>query len=178
MWLVSTSSVSGNLPFELKPGEYIVGRSRSAQIRIKDRTVSKEHARLVCRRNGITIEDLDSLNHTFINGREVKSGEAEIGDDVQFGAVRCRFSVTPMGEAESEESMSTVQVLPGHTLDIRGLTPAQQEILRLVLQGLNDLEIANKTDRSPGTVHTHMKAIYDYFKVHTRAQLMAKARKA
>jgi pSer/pThr/pTyr-binding forkhead associated (FHA) protein len=45
MWLVSTSSVSG-LPFELKPSEYLVGRSRSAQIRIKDRTVSKEHARL------------------------------------------------------------------------------------------------------------------------------------
>ena len=62
MWLVSTSSVSG-LPFELKPGEHVVGRSRSAQIRIKDRTVSKEHARLVCRGKVVLVEDLGSLTH-------------------------------------------------------------------------------------------------------------------
>jgi pSer/pThr/pTyr-binding forkhead associated (FHA) protein len=52
VWLVTSNSVSGNFPVELKPGQYVVGRSRSAQIQIKHRTVSKEHAKLVCRENG------------------------------------------------------------------------------------------------------------------------------
>jgi DNA-binding NarL/FixJ family response regulator len=179
MWLVSTNSVSG-LPFELKPGEYLVGRSRSAHIRIKDRTVSKEHAKLVCQGKTVSVEDLGSLNHTAINGREVKSGQAELGDDVQFGAVRCRLSVSPMFAEESEGSMSTVQVAPANlpTIDISGLTPAQQEVLGLALQGLDDNEIARRTGRKPGTVHSHVKVIYEFFGVHTRAQLMAKARKA
>jgi DNA-binding CsgD family transcriptional regulator len=182
MWLISAYSVPGNLPFELKTGACLLGRSRSAQIRIKDRTVSKEHAKLVCQGKVVLVEDLDSLNHTCINGREVESGEAEVGDEVQFGAVRCRLTSSPIfaDQAQSEGSMSTLQVLPANlpTLDISGLTPAQQEVLGLALQGLDDHEIARRTGRKPGTVHSHVKVIYEYFGVHTRAQLMAKARKA
>jgi DNA-binding CsgD family transcriptional regulator len=124
------------------------------------------------------VEDLGSLNHTSLNGQEVKSGKAELNDEIQFGAVRCRLSSSPIGTPESEESMSTAQVLPGNTLDISGLTPAQQEVLGLAIQGLDDNEIARRTGRKPGTVHSHVKVIYDYFGVHTRAQLMAKARQA
>jgi pSer/pThr/pTyr-binding forkhead associated (FHA) protein len=93
MWLVSTTSIAGNRPFLLKPNEYLVGRSWSAQIQIKDWTVSKEHAKLVCLGKTVSVEDLDSLNHTFVNGQEVKSCQAAVGDEVQFGGVRCRLSV-------------------------------------------------------------------------------------
>ena len=181
MWLVTTSSVSGNLPFELKPAAYIVGRSRSAPIRIKDRTVSKEHALLICQGKIVLVKDLGSLNHTFINGREATCGEVEVGDEVQFGAVRCRLSSSPIlaDEAQSEGSMSTLQVMPANlpTLDISGLTPAQQEVLGLAIQGLDENEIARRTGRKPGTVHSHIKVIYGFFGVHTRPQLMAKVRK-
>jgi DNA-binding CsgD family transcriptional regulator len=179
MWLITTSFVSSNLPFELKPAAYIVGRSRSAPIRIKDRTVSKEHALLICQGKIVLVKDLGSLNHTFINDREVKSGEVEVGDEVQFGAVRCRLSSSPIlaDEAQSEGSMSTLQVLPANlpTLDISGLTPAQQEVLGLVLQGLDDRVIARQTGRSPATVHTHLREIFRFFKVHSRAELIVTA---
>jgi DNA-binding CsgD family transcriptional regulator len=177
MWLVSTSSVSG-LPFELMPGEYLVGRSRSAHIRIKDRTVSKEHASLACRGKVVLVEDLGSLNHTFVNGQEVKSGEGELGDEIQFGAVRCRLSSSSIlaDEAQSEGSGSTLQVLPANlpTIDISGLTPAQQEVLGLVLQGLDDRVIAKQTGRAQSTVHTHLRDIFRIFKVHSRAEPIVK----
>ncbi len=178
MWLVSTTSMSG-LPFELKAGEYLVGRSRSAQIRIKDRTVSKEHATLVRRGKTVLVKDLGSLNHTFVNGQKVKSCEAEMGDGIQFGAVRCRLSSSPIlaDEAQSEGSMSTLQVMPANlpTIDISGLTPAQQEVLGLVVQGLDDRAIAKLTGRSPATVHTHLRDIFRFFDVHSRAELIVTA---
>jgi DNA-binding NarL/FixJ family response regulator len=60
------------------------------------------------------------------------------------------------------------------TIDISGLTPAQQEVLGLVLQGLDDRAIARQTDRSPATVHTHLREIFRFFDVHSRAELIIK----
>src|SRR5262245_13922173 len=176
MWLVCTGAISGNLPFRLSPGQYVVGRTRTANIVVKDLTVSKRHARLVCTGKALTVEDLDSRNGTFVDEQPAEQTPAEIGSRIRFGAVVCMVCPTAMMPTSSEESESTFDVgganLP--TIAIDGLTPAQQQVLRLVLRGLDEDAIATELRRSWHTVHTHLKAIFKHFEVHTRVELVAK----
>jgi pSer/pThr/pTyr-binding forkhead associated (FHA) protein len=160
MWLVGTSSVSGNLPFRLDPGEYLVGRSPKADILVEAPAVSRRHARLVCQTESITVEDLRSRHGTFVNDEPAAPSTAHVGARLRFGSVLCLLVPVAMYPAQS------------HGCD--GLTPAQHEVLHLVLEGLDEPTIAQRLDRSGHTVHTHVKALFKRFAVHSRAELLAK----
>ena len=54
------------------------------------------------------------------------------------------------------------------------LTPKQQEILKDILDGLSDEQIAKKQFIEYSTVKTHTTAIYRAYNVNTRAMLIAK----
>ena len=70
----------------LAEGENVVGRGREAQVRIPASEVSRRHARIVVEAGGVTIEDLESRNGTFVRGRPVKrSTPLADGDEVGFG---------------------------------------------------------------------------------------------
>jgi len=58
-------------------------------------------------------------------------------------------------------------------MNIDGLTPAQQEVLRLALCGLIEATIAERLGRSWHTVHTHVKAIFKRLEIHSRTELLA-----
>ena len=87
MWLVSAWPVGGNLPIELKPGEYTIGRSKEHPIVIYDSSISRIHARLrVAERGDITIEDLGSRNGTFVNHRRISGTHVlSPGDRIDIG---------------------------------------------------------------------------------------------
>lgn len=54
----------------------------------------------------------------------------------------------------------------------RQLSPAQVAVLRFLLAGYSEPEVAEKLNRSRHTVHDHTKAIYAALKVETRVQLL------
>jgi DNA-binding CsgD family transcriptional regulator len=176
MWLVSTAPITGNLPFDLEAGEFVLGRSKKiAQIVLKDRTVSKRHARLVNHGESVGVEDLGSRNGTFVNGQPVTLGRAELGDRIQFGAVRCVLASSPVSQPLEAMSQSTFRARsPGApTIDIASeLTAVQHEIVGLLLEGLDEQEIAARIGRQPSTVHTHLQAICQHFQVRTRDKLI------
>jgi DNA-binding CsgD family transcriptional regulator len=57
------------------------------------------------------------------------------------------------------------------------LTPCELEILRLLLSGLRNKEIARETRRAPETVKTHVRAIFRKLRAHSRAQAVMLARR-
>ena len=64
----------------------MVGRGREADVRIPASEVSRRHARIVVDAGGVTIEDLESRNGTFVRGRPVKRATPLAdGDEVGFG---------------------------------------------------------------------------------------------
>ena len=179
MWLVSKVPVAGNLPFRLDVGTFVVGRTKGAAILIKDTTLSRRHARLIRTADSLIVEDLTSRNGTFVNGERIKRQKVELGDEIRMGAVVCQVVASPLSASHIDESetTSTMQYAGGTTVEFDELTKAQLEVLRLVLQGLDEASIAERLNRSAHTVHTHLKAIFRQLGVHSRAELIVKVAK-
>ena len=68
-----------------------IGRSPDCGVFLDDVTVSRRHAALVRREGGWQIEDLGSLNGTFVNRKRVDSAVLEDGDEIQIGKYRLTF---------------------------------------------------------------------------------------
>jgi hypothetical protein len=68
-----------------------IGRSPDCDIFLDDVTVSRNHAVLVQRGGAFVVEDLGSLNGTFVNRRRIDSAQLAHGDEVQVGKYRLTF---------------------------------------------------------------------------------------
>jgi hypothetical protein len=68
-----------------------IGRSPECEIFLDDVTVSRNHAVLVERDGHFFVEDLGSLNGTFVNRRRIDNRELENGDELQIGKYRLTF---------------------------------------------------------------------------------------
>jgi hypothetical protein len=70
--------------------DIIIGRG-DADIRIEHTTISRNHARIVCKGTSMTLSDLDSSNGTYINGVPCLKREimfVQRGDEICLGDIR------------------------------------------------------------------------------------------
>ncbi len=76
-----------NHDLELPVGDFIVGRSDECQLSLDDPLVSRKHAVLRVRHDGVSLEDLGSRNGVLLNGAKVQ-GERELegGDRIVIGS--------------------------------------------------------------------------------------------
>ncbi len=79
-------------------GATVIGRAPECDLRIDERGISRQHARMVPSADGLDIQDLGSANGCFINGKRVQHGHAAPGDEIGFDTQRFRL-VAP-GQAE------------------------------------------------------------------------------
>jgi pSer/pThr/pTyr-binding forkhead associated (FHA) protein len=68
-----------------------IGRSPDAEVFLDDVTVSRNHALLVRRRDGLYIDDLGSLNGTYVNRRRIESHLLANGDELQVGKYKLTY---------------------------------------------------------------------------------------
>jgi hypothetical protein len=74
-------------PFALGLGTFSVGRAIGSNVRLDDQQSSRAHARITITSASATVEDLQTVNGTLVNGREVKApSPLRHGDTVQFGS--------------------------------------------------------------------------------------------
>ena len=175
MWLVSAWPVGGSLPFELKPGEYTIGRSTEHPIIIYDSSISRTHARLhVAERGDITIEDLASRNGIDVNGKLTNYGCLRLNDRLRLGAVPCLLTAERQIRSFALED-GNESTLGGDVRHLRldvDLSPPQIEVLELISEGMTEDEVASQTGRSYHTVHNHVRMIYKLYGVHSRQELL------
>jgi FHA domain-containing protein len=68
-----------------------VGRGSSVDVQLRDLSVSKLHAEIICRGSYVYVADLGlSRNGTRVNGRPAARRVLEDGDVLSFGSARCR----------------------------------------------------------------------------------------
>jgi hypothetical protein len=77
--------------FALERSQTTIGRSPDCDIFLDDVTVSRRHAVLGRGDEAFTIEDLGSLNGTFLNRSRIERANLENGDEVQIGKYRLIF---------------------------------------------------------------------------------------
>ena len=68
-----------------------IGRTPDAPIFLDDVTVSRNHALLVRRRDGLYIDDLGSLNGTYVNRHRIESHRLGDGDELQVGKYKLTY---------------------------------------------------------------------------------------
>ena len=72
----------------LQGGAISIGRANDNDVLIADNTVSSHHARIFTYFNASYIEDLNSTNGTFINGKRIQKHTLRPGDIVNVGRYR------------------------------------------------------------------------------------------
>ena len=77
--------------FALEGERITIGRSPDADVFLDDVTVSRNHALLVRRRDGLYLDDLGSLNGTYVNRRRIESHKLSSGDDLQIGKYKLTY---------------------------------------------------------------------------------------
>jgi hypothetical protein len=77
--------------FAISGDQMRIGRSPEAEVFLDDVTVSRNHALLVQRNDGLYVDDLGSLNGTYVNRRRIESHKLVDGDELQVGKYKLTY---------------------------------------------------------------------------------------
>jgi|GEM_PF-1801588 len=122
-------AVRGNRVYQLHQPAVVVGRHSDADLRLIEPDVSRFHCRFFCAGDDWEVEDLSSLNGTYVNGVEIQRQVLRQDDVVRIGDVIFQTDLgSPRGMAQvrQEEAQRSMRIL--HT--IAALLPAQEESQR------------------------------------------------
>ncbi|MFY9487261.1 MAG: FHA domain-containing protein [Solirubrobacterales bacterium] len=77
--------------FTLDGERFSIGRDTDSDVFLDDVTVSRNHAVIVRRADGLHIDDLGSLNGTYVNRRRIESHKLSDADELQIGKYKLSF---------------------------------------------------------------------------------------
>jgi hypothetical protein len=77
--------------FALDHDRMTIGRRPDSDVFLDDVTVSRDHALLVRRGHDYYLDDLGSLNGTYVNRHRIESHRLEDGDELQIGKFKLTF---------------------------------------------------------------------------------------
>jgi pSer/pThr/pTyr-binding forkhead associated (FHA) protein len=87
-----TVSAGGTIKTRRFGRRVLVGRAPSADLRFDDSLVSRLHARIEMRDDGVYLEDLFSRNGTRVNGANIKSSRClRVDDEIEIGTASIIF---------------------------------------------------------------------------------------
>ena len=82
-----------------------IGRKPDNDIEIDNLAVSGHHARIFKMDDWFLIEDLDSLNGTFVNGKMIKESPLKNGDEILIGKHILKFLSTDVSTSREPEAV-------------------------------------------------------------------------
>lgn len=119
----------------LRRSQTFVGRQKGCGLRIPAASVSRRHCLLQIGDGVLTVEDLDSVNGTFVNGNRVQGRQVvRPGDSLEIGPVRFRVEY-PAGKKTKARSKDKGVQQP--TLDVVPL--ADEEAVTVQAVALEEL---------------------------------------
>lgn len=80
------------MKYSLKNSTVTLGRKEENQVVLHDPNISRFHARLFFNKEW-RIEDLNSTNGVFVNGKRIKESPLQTGDQIQMGSTLMKFRI-------------------------------------------------------------------------------------
>jgi pSer/pThr/pTyr-binding forkhead associated (FHA) protein len=90
--------------FKIRPPEGVIGRSHGIAVRVPSNDVSRKHCRVCINDTTVTVEDLQSVNGTFINDEKVEGvQEVQEGDRLRVGPVTFLVKIESAAKVVQED---------------------------------------------------------------------------
>jgi type II secretory pathway predicted ATPase ExeA len=92
------------------PGRFVIGRTADNDMQVDSKFVSRHHAQLVTSPDGSVLEDLNSTNGVYLNGKRVRRHKLAPGDVIKIGThelTYTRYEAPPTDE-DSRATQTTV----------------------------------------------------------------------
>jgi len=111
--------------YNMTKERYTVGRLPDNDVRIDNPAVSGHHSLIINILNDSFLEDLNSTNGTYVNGKLIKKHALQHGDVITIGHHQLRFSDQQAPETEQDEFEKTM-VIPAGQQNAEQLAAAEQ----------------------------------------------------
>lgn len=98
------------MDYSLSSGRTIIGRTADNELQIPSKFVSRHHAQIVTTKERCLLEDLNSTNGIFVNGKRVKHQELSDGDVIQVGEHKLIYRDLRSGYGDSEATDADIDV--------------------------------------------------------------------
>lgn len=99
--------------YNMNKERYTIGRLPDNDIRIDNPAVSGHHSLIINILNDSFLEDLNSTNGTYVNGKLIKKHALQHTDVVTVGHHQLRFVDTQSSDNEPDEFEKTMVITPG-----------------------------------------------------------------
>ena len=111
--------------YNMTKERYTIGRLPDNDVRIDNPAVSGHHSLIINILNDSFLEDLNSTNGTYVNGKLIKKHALQHGDVITIGHHQLRFSDQQTSESEQDEFEKTM-VIPAGKQDAEQLAAAEK----------------------------------------------------
>jgi len=82
-----------------------IGRANDCDICLNVVHLSRRHAQLTIKENYLQVDDLNSSNGTFVNGKKIQTAKVKAGDELMFDTLKFRVQ-GPFAEVEKTQTRS------------------------------------------------------------------------
>jgi DNA-binding CsgD family transcriptional regulator len=154
----------------------VVGRGVGVDIQLDDDRVSRRHVKFHLSASGLEVEDLESRNGTWVNGRAIhQRTPLSPGDRVALGS--CEFQLV---HAHDAAAARVTQPFPDPSdttpapkdSPLAPLSPRERAVFPLLANGLSQREIASQCGVSVKTIETYRTRISHKLGLRSRAELI------
>ena len=114
--------------YNMNKERYTIGRLPDNDIRIDNPAVSGHHSLIINILNDSFLEDLNSTNGTYVNGKLIKKHALQNGDVITVGHHQLRFADTHSAEAEPDEFEKTMIITPGSAMATKAAQKATEAL--------------------------------------------------
>jgi len=128
--------------YNMSKERYTIGRLPDNDVRIDNPAVSGHHSLIINILNDSFLEDLNSTNGTYVNGKLIKKHALQHGDTITIGHHQLRFVDQQANEADQDEFEKTMVI------------PPSQHRPEHIDEAQKAVEEAAGVAREPATAHT------------------------
>jgi len=111
--------------YNMSKERYTIGRLPDNDVRIDNPAVSGHHSLIINILNDSFLEDLNSTNGTYVNGKLIKKHALQHGDVITIGHHQLRFADQQTSDTEQDEFEKTM-VIPAAQQNIAQLAKAEE----------------------------------------------------